>query len=80
LPEVRHLTPRKSPLWCAKNKVEFAAAVQEMQEKDSVEDPTAACRHGKDASKKVPLNNAEKFRDSNGVLVMIAQKQKKKQK
>jgi len=32
-----------------KKKVEFEAAVQEMQEQDSVEDPPAACRHGKDA-------------------------------
>ena len=46
---MRHPTPRKSPLWCAKKKVEFAAAVQEMQEQDLVEDPPAACRHGKDA-------------------------------
>ena len=32
-----------------KKKNEFAAAVPEMQEQDSAEDPPAACRHGKDA-------------------------------
>jgi len=39
----------KKKLWCVEKKNEFAAAVPEMQEQDSAEDPPAACRHGKDA-------------------------------
>ena len=40
---------KEKPAEVRLKKVEFAAAVQEMQEQDSVEDPPAACRHGKDA-------------------------------